>query len=75
MERVARLKRDGVIRRIGGNFHSSRLNFASTLCAAKVPPEAVTCPVLVVAGSEDAAEQWRDDLQAIADLLDENGPE
>jgi DNA-binding Lrp family transcriptional regulator len=35
--RVRRLKEDGVIRRIGGNFNSKKLNFRSTLCAAKVP--------------------------------------
>ena len=37
IERIKRLKKKGIIRRIGGNFHSSRLNFTSTLCAAKVP--------------------------------------
>lgn len=37
LERVKKLKTDGVIRRIGGNFDSKRLNFRSTLCAAKVP--------------------------------------
>jgi siroheme decarboxylase len=37
--RVKRLKEEGVIRRIGGNFHSSKLDFTSTLCAAKVPEE------------------------------------
>lgn len=37
IERVKKLKENGVIRRIGGNFHSSRLDFTSTLCAAKVP--------------------------------------
>ena len=37
IERIKKLKHRGVIRRIGGNFSSSRLNFASTLCAAKVP--------------------------------------
>ena len=37
IERVRKLKDKGVIRRIGGNFHSNKLNFASTLCAAKVP--------------------------------------
>ena len=36
LERVKKLKTDGVIRRIGGNFDSRRLNFRSTLCAAKV---------------------------------------
>jgi len=41
MSAVRRMKEDGIIRRIGGNFHSSRLNFVSTLCAAKVPEEKV----------------------------------
>ncbi len=41
IERVGRLKEEGVIRRIGGNFDSSRLNFTSTLCAAKVPYEKI----------------------------------
>jgi siroheme decarboxylase len=35
--RVARLKKEGIIRRVGANFNSRRLGFASTLCAAKVP--------------------------------------
>ncbi|MFZ7110262.1 MAG: AsnC family transcriptional regulator [Desulfatiglandales bacterium] len=39
MERIRALKQEGVIRRIGGNFNSKRLNFCSTLCAAKVPDE------------------------------------
>jgi len=37
--RVKRLKTEGIIRRIGGNFSSGRLQFSSTLCAAKVPEE------------------------------------
>jgi len=41
MVAVRRMKEDGIIRRIGGNFHSSRLNFVSTLCAAKVPEEKI----------------------------------
>ncbi len=39
LEAVRRLKEKGVIRRIGGNFHSSKLDFVSTLCAARVPEE------------------------------------
>lgn len=35
--RVARLKKEGIIRRVGANFDSRRLGFTSTLCAAKVP--------------------------------------
>ena len=39
LERVKRLKESGIIRRIGANFNSKKLNFTSTLCAAKVPKE------------------------------------
>ncbi len=39
LERVERLKEQGIIRRIGGNFHSGQLGFTSTLCAARVPEE------------------------------------
>lgn len=39
LERVKRLKSDGVIRRIGGNFNSRKLDFTSTLCAARVPKD------------------------------------
>ncbi len=39
IRRLRRLKQSGVIRRIGGNFDSSSLGFASTLCAAKVPED------------------------------------
>jgi len=38
---VRRLKEKGIIRRIGANFHSDRLNHVSTLCAARVPEEKV----------------------------------
>ncbi|MCP4681283.1 MAG: Lrp/AsnC family transcriptional regulator [Desulfobacterales bacterium] len=48
LESVKRLKADGVIRRIGGNFHSSRLNFTSTLCASKVPEDKIEHFVNVV---------------------------
>ncbi|MEZ4524738.1 MAG: AsnC family transcriptional regulator [Desulfobacterales bacterium] len=39
LARVARLKADGIIRRIGGNFVPRKLGFVSTLCAAKVPED------------------------------------
>ena len=41
LDRVKKIKGEGIIRRIGGNFDSKRLNFTSTLCAAKVPEEKV----------------------------------
>ncbi len=48
IERINRLKEEGVIRRIGGNFNSRKLNFTSTLCAAKVPEEKIDKFVEVV---------------------------
>jgi DNA-binding Lrp family transcriptional regulator len=39
--RVKKLKKNGVIRRIGGNFVPEKVGFVSTLCAAKVPEDAI----------------------------------
>ena len=41
IERVRRLKADGIIRRIGGNFSPEKLGFVSTLCAGSVPAEKI----------------------------------
>ena len=41
LDRVARLKADGLIRRIGGNFVPGKLGFVSTLCAARVPADKI----------------------------------
>ena len=48
--RVSKLKAQGIIRRIGGNFDSRKLNFTSTLCAARVPEEKIKRFVDVVNG-------------------------
>ena len=48
IEAVGRMKDEGIIRRIGGNFHSAHLNFVSTLCAAKVPEDKIDMFVEVV---------------------------
>ena len=48
IDTVGRLKDAGVIRRIGGNFHSTKLDFVSTLCAARVPAEKIERFVMVV---------------------------
>lgn len=37
IERIRRLKQEGIIRRIGGNFVPDKLGYVSTLCTAKVP--------------------------------------
>lgn len=41
LERVRRLKSQGIIRRIGGNFVPEKMGYVSTLCAARVPAEQV----------------------------------
>ncbi len=41
LDRVARLKADGIIRRIGGNLVPGKLGFVSTLCAARVPTDKI----------------------------------
>lgn len=38
-ERVSRMRKSGLIRRLGANFQSSKIGFVSTLCAARVPDE------------------------------------
>jgi DNA-binding Lrp family transcriptional regulator len=39
ISRLERLKKTGIIRRIGAVFDLRRLGYVSTLCALKVPPE------------------------------------
>lgn len=41
LKRVKRLREQGIIRRIGGNFVPHKVGFVSTLCAAKVPEEKI----------------------------------
>ncbi len=40
--RVERLRKEGIIRRLGGSFDSRCLGFTTTLCAAKVPDSRIT---------------------------------
>ncbi|AFM40913.1 transcriptional regulator [Desulfosporosinus acidiphilus SJ4] len=40
--RIQRLRREGIIRRLGGVFDSRKLGYYSTLCAAKVPEEKIS---------------------------------
>jgi DNA-binding Lrp family transcriptional regulator len=41
IERVRKLKENGIIRRIGANFVPDKLGFVSTLCAARVPEDRI----------------------------------
>lgn len=38
-QRIGQLRKNGLIRRIGANFQSKKLGYASTLCAAQAPAE------------------------------------
>jgi siroheme decarboxylase len=39
LQRIAALKEEGIIRRIGASINSRRVGYVSTLLAAEVPPE------------------------------------
>jgi DNA-binding Lrp family transcriptional regulator len=41
VSRLKKLKKNGIIRRMGGNFVPEKLGFVSTLCAAVVPEEKI----------------------------------
>ena len=41
IRRIKKLKKNGIIRRLGGNFVPEKLGFVSTLCAAVVPEEKI----------------------------------
>jgi DNA-binding Lrp family transcriptional regulator len=41
INRIKRMKKEMLIRRIGGNFSPDRLGYHSTLCAAKVPEDKI----------------------------------
>ena len=58
LDRVKRLKSEGIIRRIGGNFNSRKLEFTSTLCAAKVPEEKIEKFVEEVNGYEGVTHNY-----------------
>jgi DNA-binding Lrp family transcriptional regulator len=59
IRRIGALKKEGVVRRIGGNFNSRRLDFASTLCAARVPEDKVEQFVSVVNGYPGVTHNYR----------------
>jgi DNA-binding Lrp family transcriptional regulator len=48
LTRIKKLKKEGIIRRIGGNFNSQRIGFTTTLCAARVPDDTIEEFVRVV---------------------------
>lgn len=50
LDRVNSMRNKKIIRRIGANFNAQRLNWVTTLCAARVPAERIDNFVAVVNG-------------------------
>jgi len=63
LTRIKRLKKEGIIRRIGGNFDSQRIGFTTTLCAAKVPDDTIEKFVRVVNKYPGVTHNYRRDHQ------------
>ncbi|MCX7636069.1 MAG: AsnC family transcriptional regulator [Syntrophales bacterium] len=61
VQRVARMKGAGIIRRIGAVFNPGRLGYVSTLCAAVVPPEREETFIAVVNAHPGVTHHYRRD--------------
>jgi len=61
LERIGRLKEEGIIRRIGAVFDLRKLGFASTLCAARVPEERIRKFVGIVNACPGVTHNYRRD--------------
>jgi len=59
LERICRLKQEGIIRRIGAVFDTRKLGFVSTLCAARVPEEKLKAFVEVVNSYSGVTHNYR----------------
>ena len=61
LTRIKRLKKEGIIRRIGGNLDSQRIGFTTTLCAAKVPDDTIEKFVRAVNKYPEVTHNYRRD--------------
>ena len=57
--RIERLRENGVIRRIGGNFPAKKMGYTSTLCAARVPEDKFDNFVKVVNKYSEVTHNYR----------------
>lgn len=46
--RIQAMRKNGIIRRIGANFHSNKLGYSSTLCAASVLPDKLEKAIKII---------------------------
>ncbi|MFO7570029.1 MAG: AsnC family transcriptional regulator [Smithellaceae bacterium] len=61
LARIARMKDEGIIRRIGAVFDGSKLGRVSTLCAARVPEDKIDAFVGVVNANKGVTHNYRRD--------------
>ena len=59
INRIRKLKEEGIIRRIGAVFDRGKLGFVSALCAARVPDEKVTAFVAAVNACPGVTHNYR----------------
>jgi Transcriptional regulators len=58
LRRINNLKKEGLIRRIGGIFNSRKIGYTSTLCAAKVPEEKIEETAFCINGYEEVTHNY-----------------
>jgi DNA-binding Lrp family transcriptional regulator len=61
LERIAKLREEGIVRRIGAIFDPRRLGYASALCAARVPGGKIADFVAVVNANPGVTHHYRRD--------------
>jgi siroheme decarboxylase len=61
IRRVRKMKKSGIIRRIGAVFDGAKLGRVSTLCAARVPEEKIENFVAVVNANKNVTHNYRRD--------------
>lgn len=59
LDRIGRLREEGIIRRIGAVFDLRKLGFVSTLCAARVPEEQIATFVAIVNACPGVTHNYR----------------
>ncbi len=61
IDRINQMKKDVLIRRIGGNFSPDKLGYHSTLCAAKVPEDKIDDFTKIVNGYSGVTHNYKRD--------------
>jgi len=59
INRVQKMKEEGIIRRIGAVFDGAKLGRVSTLCAARVPEEKIDSFVQIVNANKNVTHNYR----------------